>query len=55
MSAALDVEALHQKNIKTGKIFSNVVVTAAACMDHIEYEPEAEIKHFVYPLDDVKT
>jgi hypothetical protein len=55
MSAALDVEALHLMNIKAGRIFSNAVVTAAACMDHIEYEPEAKIKHFVYPLDDVKT
>ena len=36
-------------------MYFNLVITAAAGMEHIEYESSSEIRHIVYSLLDVKT
>jgi hypothetical protein len=55
VSSALDLEFIHSSNIKTGTFFPIFsVVTAAAGMDQVIYQPEDDIKHIVYSVLDHK-
>lgn len=39
VSSALDLQFIHQSNIKTGNLIFILVVTAAAAMDQVFYKP----------------